>query len=78
MNKKIFVWLLTTLLLGTVYAEAQQPNKIPRIGYVSGTGNLSTPAPGFEVFRQGLRELGYTEGKTSCSNIGEATMCNTL
>jgi putative ABC transport system substrate-binding protein len=63
MNKKIFVWLLTTLLLGTVYAEAQQPNKIPRIGYVSGTGNLSTPAPGFEVFRQGLRELGYTEGK---------------
>jgi ABC-type uncharacterized transport system substrate-binding protein len=44
-------------------AEAQQPNKIPRIGYVSGTGNLSAPAPGFEGLRQGLRELGYIEGK---------------
>jgi putative ABC transport system substrate-binding protein len=43
-------------------AEAQQAKKIPRIGYVAG----ASPAnPGREVtaFQQGLRDLGYTEGK---------------
>ena len=35
MSGKIFVWLLTTVLLGTVSAEAQQPKKVPRIGYLS-------------------------------------------
>jgi len=40
-------------------AEAQQPTKIPRIGYLSGA---STPAR-IEAFRKGLRELGYVEGK---------------
>jgi putative ABC transport system substrate-binding protein len=44
-------------------AEAQQPAKIPRIGYVSGSGDLKTPGPLVEGFRQGLRDLGYIEGK---------------
>ena len=39
--------------------EAQQPTKIPRIGYL---GGASTPAR-IEAFRKGLRELGYVEGK---------------
>ena len=57
---RIVVWLLATVLLTTVPpAEAQQPSKIPRIGYVSGT----TTNPRREAFRQGLRELGYVEGK---------------
>ena len=43
-------------------AEAQQPTKIPRIGWLA--GNLPyTQTPRIEVFRQGLRELGYVEGK---------------
>ena len=45
-------------------AGAQQPTKIWRIGYVSGGGD-PLPLPGFhvEAFRQGLRDLGYIEGK---------------
>jgi putative ABC transport system substrate-binding protein len=40
--------------------EAQQPAKIPRIGYVSGgIPNNSGQA----AFRQGLQDLGYIEGK---------------
>jgi hypothetical protein len=42
----ILIWLLTTLLLTTVSpAEAQQPKKVPRIGYVSGSGDPKTPGP---------------------------------
>ena len=41
--------------------EAQQATKIPRIGYLSG-GAASNPAR-IDAFRQGLRELGYVEGK---------------
>jgi putative ABC transport system substrate-binding protein len=42
---------------------AQQPTKIPRIGYVSGTGDPKTPGLQVEAFRRGLRDLGYIEGK---------------
>jgi len=44
-------------------AEAQQQAKMPRIGYVSGTGSTFNPGPYVEALRQGLRDLGYTEGK---------------
>src|SRR5262245_37574614 len=47
------------LLAVAVIAEAQQATKIPRIGYLSGVGNSARD----EAFRQGLRELGYVEGK---------------
>ena len=50
------------LALG-VTAEAQQPTKIPRIGYVSPTGDPKAPGLGVEGFRQGLRDFGYIEGK---------------
>jgi putative ABC transport system substrate-binding protein len=64
MKKKIIRLALGALLVALSFpVEAQQQAKVPRIGYVSGTGNLSTPAPGFERLRQGLRELGYIEGK---------------
>ena len=42
-------------------AQAQQPKKVPRLGYLS-VGPASDPARG-EAFREGLRELGYLEGK---------------
>ena len=42
-------------------ARAQQPaGKIPRVGFVLGVGGLD---PRIEAFRQGLRDLGYNEGK---------------
>ncbi len=45
-------------------AEAQQPtNTIPRIGHVSGTGDPKNPDISARAFRQGLRDLGYIEGK---------------
>ena len=62
MNSKL--WLLAVLLLASFnLAEAQQPTKIPRIGYISGTGNETNQGPYVEALRQGLRELGYIEGK---------------
>jgi putative ABC transport system substrate-binding protein len=54
--------LLITVLLITGLAEAQQPTKVPRIGILVGS-SLSANAARIDAFRQGLRELGYVEGK---------------
>ena len=63
MTKKILVWLLVTLFVVNVcVAQAQQPTKIPRIGYLA-LASLSALSARIEFFRQGLRELGYVEGK---------------
>jgi len=43
-------------------AQAQQPENIPRIGYLEAV-SPSISAVRSEAFRQGLRELGYVEGK---------------
>ena len=45
-------------------ADAQRPVKIPRIGYLSGSASRSDNPTWHEAFQQGLRELGYIEGKT--------------
>ena len=45
-----------------VITEAQQPGKVPRIGFLS-TVSPSTLSSRVDSFRQGLRELGYVEGK---------------
>ena len=45
-----------------VSAEAQQPQTFARIGYVFAT-SPSVAAPRVEAFQQGVRELGYVEGK---------------
>ena len=50
------------LVVAGAVAEAQQPTKIPRIGYLT-AGSLSAQSARIEAFRQGLRELGYAEGK---------------
>ena len=61
-------WILSILfvvmlLAVAVIAEAQQPTRIPRIAYLAGS-SPSAIAARTEAFRQGLRELGYVEGKT--------------
>ena len=43
-------------------AQAQQPKKVPRIGFLVGE-SASLAAPRTQAFRQGLRELGYVEQK---------------
>jgi putative ABC transport system substrate-binding protein len=58
-----FSILVATILLDVaVVTEAQQPAKVPRIGYLT-AGALSAISARIEAFRQGLRELGYVEGK---------------
>jgi putative ABC transport system substrate-binding protein len=58
----IAVVLALGLTLAPLATEGQQAWKVPRIGYLS-AGALTT-APTFEnAFRQGLRELGYVEGR---------------
>ena len=62
MNPKLF-WLVTAILLVYIRpAEAQQPKKIPRVGWLF-TVSASSAADRLEAFRQGLRELGYVEGR---------------
>jgi putative tryptophan/tyrosine transport system substrate-binding protein len=64
MRKKITVLALSVLLLGlSVSAEARQPAKIPRVGVLAPGRALSGRAPAIEALRQGLRQLGYVEGK---------------
>ena len=55
--------LFAILLTISFPAEAQLANKIPRIGYISGTGDAKNPGTHIEAFQQGLRDLGYVEGK---------------
>jgi putative ABC transport system substrate-binding protein len=63
MKKTFFGLALTaTLFALCLPAEAQQAAKIPRIGYLS-AASASEVAFRTEPFRQGLRELGYVEGK---------------
>ena len=56
------ILIAMVLLAVAVIAEAQQPQKVPRIGFLA-TVSPSTISDRVEAFRQGLRELGYVEGK---------------
>jgi putative ABC transport system substrate-binding protein len=63
MRKSLRLLLIfVALLVGPAKAQAQQPKKVPRIGYLSVTSPSTNPVR-TEAFRQGLRELGYVEGK---------------
>jgi putative ABC transport system substrate-binding protein len=62
-SKKVFSFALGTMFFVLCFsAQAQQPGKIPRVGF-----QLDSPASAVtarvEAFRQGLREFGYFEGK---------------
>jgi putative ABC transport system substrate-binding protein len=60
MDRRAFLGTLAgSLLAAPLAAEAQQATKIVRIGYLA-----LNPSPHFQVaFRQGLRDLGYVEGR---------------
>lgn len=57
----VFICLLLTVFLPSV-SEAQQPMKVPRLGFVT-AATLSSIVARVEAFRLGLRELGYVEGE---------------
>ncbi len=58
----VSICLLLAVFLPAVLIDAQQPAKVPRIGYLIGTFP-SVDSARIKPFRQGLRELGYVEGK---------------
>src|SRR5688500_3553394 len=63
MTKRIILLVLCSAVFAPCSAvQGQQPTKIPRIGYLS-TVSPAANATRIEAFRQGLRELGYVEGK---------------
>ena len=63
MNKQFAVAVLCFVLMALGdFVQAQQPTKIPRIGFLDAL-SASTIAARVEAFRQGLRDLGYVEGK---------------
>ena len=64
MAKTFLFWLLVTFFLMTAPSvDAQQPKKVPRIGYLAAP-DATTEAARVDGFRQALRELGYIDGQT--------------
>src|SRR6266581_8867661 len=62
MKRREFIALLSIAAMAwPLGASAQQAAKVPRIGYLS--GNLAANPHLPEAFRQGLRDLGYVEGR---------------
>lgn len=67
----VFLALCSMLLAPYFPARAQQPTKIPRVGYLNATSPSTSPAR-IEAFRQGLRDLGYVEGKNIVIEVRHA------
>ena len=64
MKQKIFLLIVSIFILASIsFAEAQQPAKIPRIGFIYPAGTSEDSLSPFDAFRLGLREIGYVEGK---------------
>jgi putative ABC transport system substrate-binding protein len=63
MNRRTAIQRLTTFFLTTAsLAQAQQPKKVPRIGYLTG-GDAATESARSDAIRLALRERGYIEGQ---------------
>jgi putative ABC transport system substrate-binding protein len=61
MRRRDFISLLSGAATWPLAARGQQPAKIARIGYLI-TGGLTGTPINVDPFRQGMTELGYTEG----------------
>jgi putative ABC transport system substrate-binding protein len=64
MMKKAYLSFLLTILLFAfcIFADAQQPGKLKRVGIMA-SGSVSSDLNRIDVFRQALRDLGYVEGR---------------
>ena len=63
MRRTVIRLALSAVLIALCFpVQAQQPKKVPRVGYLS-PGSSSSSLPNREAFQQGLRGLGYVEGK---------------
>jgi putative ABC transport system substrate-binding protein len=62
MRKAGVLSLFVVVLLAVAVSDAQQPKKVSKIGYLS-PSSPSADSARVEAFRQGLRDLGYVQGK---------------
>src|SRR3954469_227700 len=64
MHRRDFIKALGLAAVWPFGVQAQQPKKVPRIGFLA-TGPLEAPETraALNAFRQGLRELGYFDGE---------------
>ena len=65
MNPKLF-WLITVILLGFHSAEAEQVNRVVKIGYLT-NDSVSVDIARRKAFRQALHDLGYVEGENTAT-----------
>lgn len=73
MNSRRVASLILLSLWFALPCVAMAQQQIPRIGYLSVAFSCSEPVPTIDAFRQGLRELGYIEGKNiaiECRSAG--------
>ena len=66
MQKRIVGIALCAMLFALSFsAEAQQPGKVPQVGFLQrrGAPTPANPDPLWDAFLKGLRELGYIDGK---------------
>jgi len=61
MSRRCIIGGLAALLCAPDWSSAQTPAKIPRIGILTVADNERRPM--FDAFREGLRDLGYVEGR---------------
>lgn len=59
---RFFVTSILCMLLVLLASCAQQPPRVARVGWMS-IATPTAPALNYDVFRQGMRDLGYVEGK---------------
>jgi putative ABC transport system substrate-binding protein len=62
LERRDFLIAVGAILAAPLAADAQQAEKVPRIGFLSATSPSDRP-PLLDAFRQRLRELGWVEGK---------------
>jgi putative ABC transport system substrate-binding protein len=62
MNRRVFLSALSGLLAGRLVTEAQEAGKVYRVGFL-GNSTAALEANLIQPFREGLRDLGYVEGR---------------
>src|SRR5882762_8511218 len=62
MDRRALLYLVLSPLAGLVAAQPSASTKLPRVGILTPADNDRTPV--FAAFREGLRDLGYVDGRS--------------